>query len=545
MITQDQLHAIMPQLPRSRGAAFFPFLAAAISEFDIDSPARTAAFLAQLAHESGQLRFMEEIWGPTAAQRRYEPPSTLAATLGNTQPGDGKRFKGRGPIQLTGRANYKRFGPLLAVDLVATPERAAQPDVAFRSAGLFWSKKGLNELADEVNPIAFKEITRRINGGFNGLADREQFYERAKRVLDVAAAPRSRDEGGAQSFPADEPVFDRGFEAIRRMDEGEEDSMAKKSTASKSRKTTSRKKGRAVPTSSRGISLHIGLNSVSPRHYAGWSGDLMACEFDALDMAALATAQKIKPTVLLTRQATRARVLAGIRAAAKTMRAGDLFFLSYSGHGGQMPDVSGEEDDKKDETWCLFDGEMIDDELFNELGAFADGVRIVVLSDSCHSGSVVRARVPETIAGQGRSKMMPPSVAMRTYTLHQKFYDRLQKDIARSANAVRDADPDAALAQLHAGATGRVTQLAGKVKASVILISGCQDNQTSMDGDHNGAFTEQLLRVWDSGRFDPKPSGNYVKFHAAIKAGLPSTQTPNLFTLGPVAAFSRQRPFKI
>jgi hypothetical protein len=210
-----------------------------------------------------------------------------------------------------------------------------------------------------------------------------------------------------------------------------------------------------------------------------------------------------------------------------------------------MPDVSGEEDDKKDETWCLYDSELIDDELFNELGRFAKGVRIVVLSDSCHSGSVVRARVPETIAGQGRSKMMPPSVAMRTYTMHQKFYDRLQKDIAKDANAVRDTDPDAALAQLHAGATGRVTKLAGKVKASVILISGCQDNQTSLDGDHNGAFTEQLLRVWDSGRFDPKPSGNYVKFHAAIKAGLPSTQTPNLFTLGPVAAFSRERPFTV
>ena len=321
--------------------------------------------------------------------------------------------------------------------------------------------------------------------------------------------------------------------------------MAKKSTASRSRKTTSRKTARAVrPTAARGMSLHIGLNSVNPRHYAGWSGDLMACEFDANDIAALATAQKLKPTVLLTRKATRARVLAGIRAAAKTLRAGDLFFLSFSGHGGQMPDVSGEEEDKKDETWCLFDSELIDDELFNELGGFAKGVRIIVLSDSCHSGSVVRARVPETIAGQGRSKMMPPSVAMRTYTTHQKFYDRLQKDIARNANAVRDIDPDAALAQLHAGVTGRLTALAGKVKASVILISGCQDNQTSLDGDHNGAFTEQLLRVWDDGRFRPT-GGNYINFHAAIKAGLPSTQTPNFFTLGPAAAFSRQRPFAV
>ena len=309
------------------------------------------------------------------------------------------------------------------------------------------------------------------------------------------------------------------------------------------RRTTKRATGARRPAA-RGMSLHIGLNSVNPRHYAGWSGDLMACEFDAQDMAALATAQDIKPSVLLTRQATRTRVLAGIRAAAKKLRAGDLFFLTFSGHGGQMPDVSGEEDDKKDETWCLFDSELIDDELFNELGNFARGVRVIVLSDSCHSGSVVRARVPETVAGIGRSKMMPPSVAMRTYTIHQKFYDKLQRDIARDANAVRDIDPDAALAQLHAGVTARITKLAAKVKASVILISGCQDNQTSMDGDHNGAFTEQLLRVWDDGRFRPN-GGNYINFHAAIKAGLPSTQTPNFFTMGPSAAFSRQRPFTV
>src|SRR5262245_54572834 len=155
----------------------------------------------------------------------------------------------------------------------------------------------------------------------------------------------------------------------------------------------------------RGLSLHIGLNAVNPRHYAGWSGDLVACEFDANDMAALAAAQKIKPTTLLTRQATRANVLKAIRAAAKTLRAGDLFLLTYSGHGGQIPDVSGEEKDKKDETWCFYDGEFIDDELYNELGGFPDGVRILVLSDSCHSGTVTRARVPDTGAG-GRSKMM-------------------------------------------------------------------------------------------------------------------------------------------
>lgn len=308
-----------------------------------------------------------------------------------------------------------------------------------------------------------------------------------------------------------------------------------------------KKKAKAAAGKTRAQSLHIGLNSVDPKHYAGWSGDLMACEFDAEDMAAIAAAQGMKPTVLLTKKATRANVVKAVRAAAKALKPGDYFFISYSGHGGQIHDSSGDEPDAKDETWCLYDSEFIDDEVFNELSAFEDGVRIFVLSDSCHSGSVVRARVPETIAGAGRSKMMPPSVAMRTYTQNQKFYDKIQADLKKAADRARKSgtvDPDAALAQLHASGDGKLTAIAGAVKASVILISGCQDNQTSLDGDHNGAFTEQLLRVWDDGRFNDS-RGDYVKFHATIKAAMPATQTPNFFTLGATATFARQKPFKV
>lgn len=216
MLTAAQLQSIMPRIPPARREAFLPFLQAAMSEFAINAPARAAAFLAQLAHESGQFRFMEEIWGPTPAQRRYEPVSTLAANLGNSEPGDGRRFKGRGPIQITGRANYRRFGDLLGADLVSEPAKAALPELAFRIAGLFWSKKGLNELADRATPEAFREITRRINGGFNGLEDRKNFYAAACAVLGVVEAPVSR--GAAPDVPgeADEPVFERGDEAIRR-----------------------------------------------------------------------------------------------------------------------------------------------------------------------------------------------------------------------------------------------------------------------------------------------------------------------------------------
>jgi hypothetical protein len=287
------------------------------------------------------------------------------------------------------------------------------------------------------------------------------------------------------------------------------------------------------------LSVHIGLNAVGAAHYEGWSGELTACEFDARDMAAIAKAAGMKPTVLLTKQATRARALSAVRAACKQLQSGDLLFLTYSGHGGQIPDVTGEEDDKLDETWCLYDGQLIDDEMYAELSRFAAGVRILVLSDSCHSGTVLRAMPPPGgVPAGARSKMMPPAVGLRTYREHQAFYDKLQQNLVRTSGKASTPDPDTALAQV--AVSNRRISIANACKASVILISGCQDNQTSMDGDHNGAFTEQLLRVWNHGKY----RGNYAKFHAAIKANMPPTQVPNLFTLGPVTGFVTQQPFQ-
>jgi hypothetical protein len=292
----------------------------------------------------------------------------------------------------------------------------------------------------------------------------------------------------------------------------------------------------------RGLSLNIGLNSVSASHYGGWSGDLSACEFDAKDMAALAAGRGMKATLLLTKDGTRAKLLRALRAASKTLVKGDLFFLSFSGHGGQVPDVSGEEADKLDETWCLYDGQLIDDELYQELGKFATGVRILVLSDSCHSGTVVRAGPPALAAGapEARSKMMPPSVAMRTYEAHKAFYDKLQQEVAKAnAGDADKAEPDEVLSTLTVST--RLTKIAKRFKARAVLISGCQDNQTSMDGAHNGAFTGRLLTVWNRGNFD----GNYATFHAHIRSGMPASQSPNLFTMGPVASYLKQKPFTV
>ena len=184
MISDAQLTQVMPTLALAKRQLYLPHLNAAMQAYAVDTPLRTAAFVAQLAHESGEFRWMEEIWGPTPAQLRYEPPGDLAAKLGNTQAGDGKRYKGRGPIQITGRFNYTKFGGLLGLDLVANPALAAAPEVAFKTAGLFWQSNGLNELADGRQFVA---ITRRINGGTNGLVDRQMYYERAKAVLGTDA----------------------------------------------------------------------------------------------------------------------------------------------------------------------------------------------------------------------------------------------------------------------------------------------------------------------------------------------------------------------
>ena len=298
------------------------------------------------------------------------------------------------------------------------------------------------------------------------------------------------------------------------------------------------KAAQKITAQPKAMSLHVGLNSVSGAAYGGWTGPLEACEFDAHDMAAIAKTQGMKVSKLIAKQATRAKVLGGIRAAAKALKAGDLFLLSYSGHGGQVPDVTGEEADKKDETWCLYDGQLIDDELYYELSRFAAGVRILVLSDSCHSGTVTREGPPPADQPHLRPKLMPAAVAMRTYREHQAFYDKLQRDVAQAAGA-KVADPDVALAQV--AQSGRLSAIVKKFNPAVLLISGCQDNQTSMDGDHNGAFTEQLLKVWNDGKFE----GNYAAFHARIRARMPASQSPNLFTLGAAAKLLAQRPFRV
>src|SRR5690606_21975816 len=131
----------------------------AMGEAQINTPARIQMFLAQLAHESGELRYFEEIASGEAYEGRKD--------LGNIHPGDGKRYKGRGPIQLTGRTNYRAAGKALGFDLENDPDLAKDPSIAFRIATWFWTTRGLNAIADTGN---FELVTLKINGGLNGQA---------------------------------------------------------------------------------------------------------------------------------------------------------------------------------------------------------------------------------------------------------------------------------------------------------------------------------------------------------------------------------------
>jgi putative chitinase len=159
-----------------RATTFLPFLVTAMWEFEINTPRRIAAFLAQIGHESGGLHWLVELWGPTPAQARYE----TRYDLGNIAPGDGYKYRGRGVIQITGRDNYRRAGEALGANLITSPERLGEPSLACRSAGWFWRAHGCNELADAGK---FEAITRVINGGLTGYAERLGLWERAKEVL--------------------------------------------------------------------------------------------------------------------------------------------------------------------------------------------------------------------------------------------------------------------------------------------------------------------------------------------------------------------------
>jgi metacaspase-1 len=277
-----------------------------------------------------------------------------------------------------------------------------------------------------------------------------------------------------------------------------------------------------------GKMVSVGLNSVDPNHYDGWDGRLNACEADAKDMKGIGDDLGFETKLLLTKDATADNVIGAIREAAGELQSGDIFVYTQSGHGGRVRDTGGDEPDAKDETWLCYDRQIIDDELYALWADFKPGVRIFVLSDTCHSGTVTKAQfyeeilIPETVnrglidAKEPQPKAMPAEREDPTYEQNRDLYDSIQKEVPEA----EDAD----------------------VEATVLLISGCQDNQFSMDGERNGAFTGALRKVWDEGEF----AGSYRKFHREIQDRLPPSQSPNFYVVGERNRnFIREKPFTI
>jgi hypothetical protein len=320
----------------------------------------------------------------------------------------------------------------------------------------------------------------------------------------------------------------------------------------------------------KGRSLHIGLNNVDTQAYQvqGYTvPQLAGCLNDASAMQTLAAGQGFITQSLTDGQATSSEVIRLISSYGRELEPGDIFLLTFSGHGGQVPDVNGDEDDGMDETWVLYDRMLIDDELFQLFSQFQAGVRIFMLSDSCHSGTVAKQIVTKAVIDQYRqmSDVMTSSspnafrglvgLGSRDITaLHSdKITMRDIRNLKRAAAVSREVRfrglPTNISQELYLKRQREYDSyqhLAGRprdadFRPALILISGCQDSQLSQDGDNNGLFTQNLLQAWDNGNF----SGDYGRFHSAIASNMPPDQTPNFFTLGDVSEFSPQRPFSV
>jgi hypothetical protein len=273
----------------------------------------------------------------------------------------------------------------------------------------------------------------------------------------------------------------------------------------------------------RGLALHIAINRCNADHYCGWDGPLSSCENDADTMQAIAQAQGFETRQLKTEQATRDAVRSAILDAASTLKSGDFFLISYSGHGGQVRDVGGDEADRKDDTWCLYDGQLLDDELHVLLAEFAEGVRVLLLSDSCHSGTMLKresAPRPDTGAVDEfvYSRAMPRKAAIDTSRGNREFYARIQEALPQPRPEIR---------------------------ASVRLLSGCQESEQSFGSKECGRFTHAVQTIFANGSFQ----GNYKSFHRAIVATVAKAmnpQTPGHSVIGRSSPeFDNQGPFRI
>jgi hypothetical protein len=271
----------------------------------------------------------------------------------------------------------------------------------------------------------------------------------------------------------------------------------------------------------KGIALTIGVNFLDKIHYGGWSGALNCCENESMIMAKLLDGIGYNVANIRTKNATREKIIKSIYTASQKLKSGDIFVLYFSGHGGQLVDGSGDEwNDSLDETWCLYDGQLLDDELYHLWTKFREDVRILLISDSCHSGTIVKNNFIED--GFGITKNMPFDVSEFVYSENKEFYDNLLDNLLKDKLKRYDIE--------H------------KIGANILLLAACQDNQTAIAGNRTSLFTNRLLKVWRKEKF----LGDYRRFHGSIIKRMPSRQSPNYVLLGkPNKAFERQKPFQI
>lgn len=314
-----------------------------------------------------------------------------------------------------------------------------------------------------------------------------------------------------------------------------------------------------------GFSLHLGVNRVDTTKYPPIA-PLAGCVRDASTYREIANRSHfIKSKLLADQQATRQEVLRHIYWAAELLRPGDLFFLTYSGHGGQLPDRSGDEEDGHDETWCLYDGQLRDDLLHRAWRQFRRGVRILVISDSCHSGTVARIRGQlqvmlraldsnwqwESVPGLDserlsqtraalRQTLQEPGVRVRGNGSQLQFRaitaSQAEADYQSRRGTADDYDRDGERSSIGN------TRAVDPVEAQGLLLAACQDWQLAWEAGGQGLFTSQL---WDL--FDRGVNSSYQEFLQSIGRRMPPNQTPNLFSFGqPNTAFTTaQIPFTI
>ena len=266
----------------------------------------------------------------------------------------------------------------------------------------------------------------------------------------------------------------------------------------------------------KGYGLLVGLNQVNPDHYEGWKGWLSCCENDVESIATILTKEGYTNIdTLLTKNATRENVSKALEHAAEIVNSGETFLLYYSGHGSYLTDEEEEEDDKQDETWCLYNGQMLDDEIYSYWDKFKKDVKILMISDSCHSGTIFKA-LPDKEYNMPKS--MPWELREQVYIKHKDLYKPLM-DHKRKRN------------RAHIN-----------ISASILLLSACQDNQQAMAGNTNSLFTRTLIDLYG----DPSICKNYEDYYLHVKEKINRIQTPNYAVLGiKNDAFEAQKPFKI